>query len=183
MYLPPLDPSSSIPSSSSEPPKPRMMIQRCENGLKLRKLNDYVEEGKALQIESNIVHAQENKLVLSQPPRAGLVPHTTNPISEGTQKVSAKEQLYKLCGVRHWKAPVYECDGPCDMKLFTVKATVEIKVDSGITVLECFGEPHNKKKIASEQAAEAALWFLKNVGLTLQTEEASGRRRKTKPLQ
>lgn len=50
---------------------------------------------------------------------------------------------------------------------FKVEVSVEIKEVSGITVLECLGDPHNKKKIAAEQAAEVALWFLKNVGHTL----------------
>lgn len=59
---------------------------------------------------------------------------------------------------------------------FKVEVNVEIKEVSGITVLECFGDPHNKKKIAAEQAAEVALWFLKNVGHTVQTDNASGRK-------
>lgn len=63
----------------------------------------------------------------------------------------------------------------CFFFRFTVRATVEIKEGSRITVLECFGDPQHKKKIAAEQAAEAALWYLKNVGHTLQTDKASGR--------
>jgi len=65
---------------------------------------------------------------------------------------------------------------------FTGKVTVEMKEDSRITVLECFGNPQYKKKIAAEQAAEAALWYLKNVGYTLQTEKASGRKGRSKPI-
>ncbi|CAH2037458.1 unnamed protein product [Thlaspi arvense] len=191
MYLPPLDPSS-IPTSSSARPIPRMMLQRCENGSKMRKLNDDVveEDNNTLQIQPNITHANEKNLVLAEPePEPGLVPYTQDPTTQvtvfWTQKVSAKEQLYTLCGVRHWKAPAYDCsdqDGPCNVRLFMVKVTVEMKEDSRITVLECFGDPQNKKKIAAEQAAEAALWYLKNAGYTLQTGKASGRRRRTKPV-
>ncbi|CAL9215164.1 unnamed protein product [Arabidopsis halleri] len=174
MYLPPLE-SSPNPTSSSSVTQKRMMLQRCESGFKLRKLNDAVEE------DNVITH--ENTLVSE--PEAGLGPQTTEPTTEEeTQRLSAKSQLYKLCSVRHWKAPVYECiaEGPCHMILFTVKATVEMKEDSRITVLECFGNPQHKKKIAAEQAAEAALWYLKNVGLTLQTEKASGHKGQIKPI-
>ncbi|KAJ0257107.1 hypothetical protein HA466_0080340 [Hirschfeldia incana] len=171
------DPSSPAPNATSmQAPKPRMLIQKCENGYKMRKLNDDAEENNdSLQMESNITHAEAvNKLpvVLSEPEAADLVvPHATKPeTTEGTQKVCAREQLYKLCGVRHWKPPLYKFfngDGPDNTKLFKVEVNVEIKEVSGITVLECCGEPHNKKKIAAEQAAQVALWFLKNVGYTL----------------
>ncbi|CAN7098587.1 unnamed protein product [Brassica rapa subsp. narinosa] len=171
MYLPPEDPSSPVPNASSMTPKPRMMIQRCENGFKMRKLNDDVEEDNdSSKMESNITHVEaENKLpVVSEPEAAAaLVPHATKSetTEEEAQKVCAREQLYKLCGVRHWKAPLYTFfnqDGPDNTKLFKVEVSVEIKEASGITVLECLGDPHNKKKIAAEQAAEVALWFLKN---------------------
>ncbi|KAG2273397.1 hypothetical protein Bca52824_067952 [Brassica carinata] len=163
-----------------------------ENGFKMRKLNDDVEEenNESLQMESNITHAEEaaNKLpVVSEPEAAAaFVPHATKPetTEEDAQKVCAREQLYKLCGVRHWKAPMYffNEDGPDHKKLqggiwflqFKVKVNVEIKEVSGITFLECFGDPCGKKKIGAEQAAEAALWFLKNVGHTLQTDKVSG---------
>ncbi|CAN6885690.1 unnamed protein product [Brassica oleracea] len=174
MYLPPEEPSSPVPNASSisMTPKPRMVIQRCENGFKMRKLNDDVEEDNdSSKMESNIRHVEaENKLpVVSEPEAAAaLVPHATKPetTEEEAQKVCAREQLYKLCGVRHWKAPLYTFfnqDGPDNTKLFKVEVSVEIKEVSGITVLECLGDPHNKKKIAAEQAAEVALWFLKNM--------------------
>ncbi|XP_020870836.1 ribonuclease 3-like protein 1 isoform X2 [Arabidopsis lyrata subsp. lyrata] len=180
MYLPPLESSPNPTSSSSVRCEKRMMLQRCESGFKLRKLNDAVEEDIVTQMESNITH--ENTLVSE--PEATLGPQTTEPTTEETQRSSAKSQLYKFCSVRHWKAPVYECiaEGPCHMILFTVKATVEMKEDSRITVLECFGDPQHKKKIAAEQAAEAALWYLKNVGHTLQTEKASGHKGQIKPI-
>ncbi|XP_018490172.1 ribonuclease 3-like protein 1 isoform X2 [Raphanus sativus] len=184
MYLPCEDSSSPVPNASSmQAPKPRMMIQKCENGFKMRKLNDDIKENNdSLQMESNITHAEAaNKLPLvSEPEAAALVPHETKPdTTEDTQKVCAREQLYKLCSLRHWKTPLYKFfnqDGPDNKKLFKVEVNVEIKEVSGITVLECFGDPHNKKKIAAEQAAEVALWFLKNVGHTVQTDNASGRK-------
>ncbi|KAF8049549.1 hypothetical protein N665_2183s0011 [Sinapis alba] len=170
MYLPAEDPSSAAPNASSMTPKPRMMIQKCENGFKMRKLNDDVEGGDndSLQMESNITHAEENKLlVVSVPEAAAFVPHATKPeTTEEAQKWSARERLYKICGVRHWKAPLYKFFNQDGTKLFRAEVNVEIKEVSGITVLECFGDPHKKKKIAAEQAAEAALWFLKNVGHT-----------------
>uniref|UniRef100_A0A1J3FPL7 Ribonuclease 3-like protein 1 n=1 Tax=Noccaea caerulescens TaxID=107243 RepID=A0A1J3FPL7_NOCCA len=161
MFLPPPDPSS-IPSSSSvpQPPRKRLIVQRCENGSKLRKLNDVVEEEEenATQMESNITRAQD--------PQAGLMPHTSE---EETRRVSAKGELYKLCSMRHWELPAYEWyeEGPCHRRVYVVKATIEVKEDSGTSVLECFGNPQHKKKIAAEEAAEAALWYLKNVGHTL----------------
>ncbi|KAL0723596.1 hypothetical protein Bca4012_038195 [Brassica carinata] len=181
MHLPSEDPSSPVPNASSmQTPKPRMMIQKCENGLKMRKLNDDVEgDNDSLQMESNITHAESNKLpVFSEPETAAFVPHATKPetTEEEAQKVCDREQLYKICGVKHWKAPLYKFfngDGPDNKKLFRVEVNVEIKEVSGITVLECFGDPHSKKKMAAEQAAEAALWFLENVGHTLQTDKAS----------
>lgn len=36
--------------------------------------------------------------------------------------------------------------------------------DAPDMILECFGSPHAKKKIAAEHAAEAALWFLEKEG-------------------
>ncbi|XP_010497446.1 PREDICTED: ribonuclease 3-like protein 1 [Camelina sativa] len=182
MYLPTLGPSSDPTSSSSLAPK-RMMLQRCDSGFKLRKLNDDVVEDNVQQIESNITQVESNPVSESE---AGLVPHTAaEPTTqEETQKLSAKSQLYTLCSVKHWNAPIYEsiAEGPGHMKLFTVKATIEMKEDSGITFLECFGDPHSKKKLAAEQAAEAALWYLKNVGHALQTEKPSRRQGRTKPI-
>ncbi|CAA7026057.1 unnamed protein product [Microthlaspi erraticum] len=174
MFLPPLDPSS-IPcsSSSSVPPRKRLIIlQSCEAGSKLRKLNDAVEEeDNAIQMESNITRAQD--------PQSGLMPHTAEPTpEEETRRVSAKGELNKLCSMRHWKAPVYECyeGGPFHKRVYLVKATIEVKEDSGTCALECFGNQQHKKKIAAEEAAEAALWYLKNVGYSLETDKASGRR-------
>ena len=60
-----------------------MVIQRCENGFKMRKLNDDVEEDNdSSKMESNIRHVEaENKLpVVSEPEAAAaLVPHATKP--------------------------------------------------------------------------------------------------------
>ncbi|XP_010459119.1 PREDICTED: ribonuclease 3-like protein 1 [Camelina sativa] len=180
MYIPTI--ASSDPTSSSSLAPKRMMLQRCDSGFKLRKLNDDLVEDNVQQIESNITQEESNPVSESE---AGLVPHTAELTThEESQKLSAKSQLYKLCSVRHWKAPIYEsiAEGPGHMQLFTVKATIEMKEDSRITVLECFGDPHSKKKLAAEQAAEAALWYLKNVGHTLQTEKPSRRQGRTKPV-
>ncbi|EOA38586.1 hypothetical protein CARUB_v10010411mg [Capsella rubella] len=181
MYLP----TSSNPISSSSLTPKRMMLQRCDCGFKLRRLNDTVEEGNAMEIQSNTTRHEENNLVSG--PEADLGTHTAEPTAteEETQRLSAKSQLYQLCSARHWKTPIYEsfAEGPCHRISFTVKATIEVKEkDSRITVLECFGDPHHKKKLAAEQAAEAALWYLKNMGHTLQTEKASRRQGRTKPI-
>lgn len=50
------------------------------------------------------------------------------------------------------------------MRRFTYKVTVEIKEERGIEDLECVGNPLPTKKTAKENAAEGALWYLKNTG-------------------
>ncbi|XP_059642872.1 ribonuclease 3-like protein 1 [Cornus florida] len=96
------------------------------------------------------------------------VEHNTNTITrQGTpERVSSKSLLYEICATNYWNPPVFECckeEGPDHMKLFTFKVTVEI-TEPSVTVLECFGAPQSKKKMAAEHAAEGALWCLKNLG-------------------
>lgn len=55
---------------------------------------------------------------------------------------------------------------------FTYKVVVEMRDSSGTNVLECFGDPKCKKKVAAEHAAEGALWYLEHI-----------RRNQTKPSQ
>ncbi|ONI16391.1 hypothetical protein PRUPE_3G095800 [Prunus persica] len=87
--------------------------------------------------------------------------------NEGScNKLPARSQLYEICVGKKWKLPLYECckeEGPPHMRKFTYKVIVEIE-ETEKTVLECFGAPHSKKKSAAEHAAEAALWYLKNIG-------------------
>ncbi|KAH0982851.1 hypothetical protein GBA52_010028 [Prunus armeniaca] len=81
-------------------------------------------------------------------------------------KLPARSQLYEICVAKKWKLPLYECckeEGPPHTRMFTYKVIVEIE-ETEKTVLECFGAPRSKKKSAAEHAAEAALWYLKNIG-------------------
>ncbi|KAL3631791.1 hypothetical protein CASFOL_024775 [Castilleja foliolosa] len=84
------------------------------------------------------------------------------------KKRSAKTNLHELCARQHWKGPVYQCcneEGPDHHKLFTYKVSVD--VEEKLTTLECYGNPRANKKAAAENAAEAALWCLKNMGYQL----------------
>jgi endoribonuclease Dicer len=51
---------------------------------------------------------------------------------------------------------------------FTFKVVVEIEEAQDV-ILVCSGEPRSKKKDAAENAAEGALWYLKNEGYLLET--------------
>ncbi|CAB80800.1 hypothetical protein [Arabidopsis thaliana] len=172
-----------------------MLLQRCESKFKIRKLNDTVEEDNVTQMEPNFT--LENTLVSE--PEADLRPHTTEPTTEGFVNVIGykgfKDESYGygirmlvLCTCVCFLEELLDSLKIKSLKLvnyvsfFWGKVTVEMKEDSRITVLECFGNPQYKKKIAAEQAAEAALWYLKNVGYTLQTEKASGRKGRSKPI-
>ncbi|KAJ4951048.1 hypothetical protein NE237_027880 [Protea cynaroides] len=79
---------------------------------------------------------------------------------------SAKSCLYEICAFNYWKPPTFECckeEGPSHLKLFTVKATVEIE-EASKTDVECFSTPQPSKRAAAEHAAEGVLWYLKNQG-------------------
>ncbi|GAB2300240.1 endoribonuclease Dicer, variant 2 [Dionaea muscipula] len=81
-----------------------------------------------------------------------------------SRKVTAKSMLVEICASNCWKPPLFECckeEGPSHLRLFTYKVVVLIEDAEQDTLLECFGEPHAKKKVASEHAADAALWLLK----------------------
>ncbi|XP_057537099.1 dicer-like protein 4 isoform X3 [Amaranthus tricolor] len=81
-------------------------------------------------------------------------------------KAKAKSRLNEICVTNCWRAPVYErCkeEGPSHLKLFTFKVVVIIENAEDI-ILECFGGPQLKKKVATEEAAEGALWFLEKAG-------------------
>uniref|UniRef100_A0A5B7C289 Putative dicer-like protein 4 isoform X2 n=1 Tax=Davidia involucrata TaxID=16924 RepID=A0A5B7C289_DAVIN len=84
----------------------------------------------------------------------------------GSHKGSAKSCLYEICAANCWKPPLFECYkeiGPSHLKEFTFKVVVVIEEASDM-ILECYGEPHAKKKDAAEHAAEGALWYLKHEG-------------------
>ena len=36
--------------------------------------------------------------------------------------------------------------------------------EAQVVMLECFGHPQSKKKVAAEEAAESALWYFKQEG-------------------
>ncbi|KAG8379747.1 hypothetical protein BUALT_Bualt07G0121500 [Buddleja alternifolia] len=96
---------------------------------------------------------------------------------DAANKSSARANLHELCARRNWKRPVFECcndEGPSHRKLlktyiyiyyiyrFTFKVVVRMKEES-MTMLECFGNPRTNKKAAAEDAAEGALWCLKQM--------------------
>ncbi|CAN1121469.1 Endoribonuclease Dicer homolog 4 [Linum perenne] len=103
--------------------------------------------------------------------------------STGEAKVvSAKQILYQVCSVKHWKPPVYEWgseDGPSNRIMFTCKVMVEIAVEEAesCTTLECFSNPMCKKKAAAEDAASGAVWYLKQLGC-FPTESSSKKSRR-----
>ncbi|XP_022956287.1 ribonuclease 3-like protein 1 isoform X2 [Cucurbita moschata] len=81
-------------------------------------------------------------------------------------KKSAKSLLYEICTANHWKPPLFECceeEGPSHAKKYTFKVIVEMKGDCGED-LECYGKPQTRKKVAAEDAAEGAVWYLKHLG-------------------
>ncbi|CAK9179473.1 unnamed protein product [Ilex paraguariensis] len=84
----------------------------------------------------------------------------------GSCKGSARSQLYEICAANCWKPPLFDCckeTGASHLKEFTFKVVVEIEEASNM-ILECYGEPRAKKKDAAEDAAEAALWYLRHEG-------------------
>ncbi|XP_058180782.1 dicer-like protein 4 [Rhododendron vialii] len=88
-----------------------------------------------------------------------------NNLLGGSSKKSVRSHLYEICAVNCWKPPYFECckeTGPCHLKEFTFKVSVDIEEASNEIV--AFGAPHAKKKDAAENAAEGAIWYLKNAG-------------------
>lgn len=83
-----------------------------------------------------------------------------------SEKRAAKSLLFEICTANHWQPPLFECceeEGPSHAKKYRFKVTVEMKGACG-TVLECYGNPQTRKKVAAEHAAEGAVWYLKHLG-------------------
>ncbi|XP_052198876.1 dicer-like protein 4 isoform X2 [Diospyros lotus] len=77
---------------------------------------------------------------------------------------SARSLLYEICAENCWK-PSFECcneTGPGHLKEFTFK--VSLNIEEASEEIEVFGGPRLRKKDAAEEAAEGALWYLKNSG-------------------
>jgi endoribonuclease Dicer len=95
--------------------------------------------------------------------------HKENKASGPNKATTAKSRLNELCSVNYWKPPVYEVwkeSGPCHLKEFIMKVTVRIEEGEN-TILEARGNPRQKKKDASDEAAEGALWYLEHQGYSL----------------
>ncbi|XP_010537900.1 PREDICTED: ribonuclease 3-like protein 1 [Tarenaya hassleriana] len=189
----PLDPSS-VPSSPSVKPETRMLpVYEAEQSwdakskMNVRKRNEAKENDDNSSLSTKEIDpnsaisrdiTQERKRVPE--PVEDLICNTRPRIeacSDEPKREWAKSQLHELCVKRHWKAPVYECcndKGPCHMRLYTCKVVIEVKESSSTTVLECFGSPCSKKKLAAEHAAEGALWYLKQMGHSFRTHKAFG---------
>ncbi|KAK4798282.1 hypothetical protein SAY86_030608 [Trapa natans] len=113
-----------------------------------------------------LIKQQTNGLVLNKPAM-------DLEATDGLAKKSAKSRLYEICAANCWKPPTFDCcneEGLSHTKMFTYKAVIEIEEASGL-VVECFGEPRSKKKGAAEHAAEGALWYLKQEGYLLKSEQ------------
>ncbi|XVF24692.1 hypothetical protein REPUB_Repub13aG0149200 [Reevesia pubescens] len=92
--------------------------------------------------------------------------HSNFAVVDAPKIASAKSKLHDICATNNWKLPLYECckeEGPSHMKLFTFKVVVEIQ-EASTTILECFSNPQANKKMAADQAAEGALWYLRHLG-------------------
>ncbi|CAL5199751.1 unnamed protein product [Lathyrus oleraceus] len=102
---------------------------------------------------------------------------------EGVKKGYGKSKLYEICAANHWKPPVFECckeEGPSHCRLFTFKVLIEIETDkasknkekteASTSIVEVYGAPHQKKKAAADDAAEGALWYLKQTGFVLKNK-------------
>ncbi|XP_015942962.3 uncharacterized protein LOC107468220 [Arachis duranensis] len=90
----------------------------------------------------------------------------------GMNKRPARSNLYEICAANHWRPPLFECykqDGPCHQIMFTFKVTIEIE-DASRNIIECYGAPRRKKKTAADDAAEGALWYLKNIGYEMKNQ-------------
>lgn len=107
----------------------------------------------------------------------------TTTSDEGMKKGCGRSKLYETCAVNHWKPPVFECykgEGPCHCIMFTFKVIVEMETGkasknietSEVTknIVEVYGAPHQKKKMAADNAAEGALWYLKHIGFVLKNK-------------
>ncbi|KAK9706277.1 hypothetical protein RND81_07G114300 [Saponaria officinalis] len=100
-------------------------------------------------------HTEDNKCIVDSDVQGG-----------GLRQSSAKARLNEICVAKCWKPPSYECcqeQGPSHLPLFTFKVVVEIE-EAQVVMLECVGRPQAKKKVAAEEAATAALWYMKNEG-------------------
>jgi hypothetical protein len=63
---------------------------------------------------------------------------------------------------------------------FTFKVIIEIKIgkaskkveisEKSKNIIEVYGAPHQKKKMAADDAAEGALWYLKHIGFGLKNK-------------
>ncbi|GMN49922.1 hypothetical protein TIFTF001_019101 [Ficus carica] len=99
--------------------------------------------------------------------RAVAVATASDDEGNGKRRGRAKSDLHEICAANKWKPPLFECcteEGPCHLKMFTFKVTVEIREASSSTVLECFSAPQPRKKSAIDHAAEGTLWFLRHLG-------------------
>ncbi|XP_063950515.1 dicer-like protein 4 isoform X1 [Daucus carota subsp. sativus] len=79
-----------------------------------------------------------------------------------SMKKSAKSHLFEICAANHWKPPKFICckeTGASHLKEFTYK--VIVKPDLGNCFIEAIGKPAGKKKEAAENAADGAVWLLK----------------------
>ncbi|XP_058780475.1 ribonuclease 3-like protein 1 isoform X2 [Vicia villosa] len=175
--------SSSQSSSMGNPKKSsiivcgaKMMKPNTNNQTKLVDFGEGIVQNPTLKSIGVAVQDSFNKerVVLGNP--------STTP-DEGVKKGNGKSKLYEICAANHWKPPVFECckeEGPCHCRMFTFKVTIEIvtskasknieRTEASKSIVEVYGAPHQKKKMAADDAAEGALWYLKHIGFVLKNK-------------
>ncbi|KAL8152481.1 hypothetical protein V2J09_010241 [Rumex salicifolius] len=108
--------------------------------------------------------SDEHKLKPSALKPVQKIPKLKKSVGASHQR-TAKSLLHEVCLGNCWLPPVFECcneQGPSHLRQFTYKVMLEI--DEANVEVECQGEPHLKKKVAAEHAAEGALWLLRKEG-------------------
>ncbi|XP_045804311.1 ribonuclease 3-like protein 1 [Trifolium pratense] len=149
-----------------------------------KKLVDSVETThQNLTLKNMVVAAVKDKSSISSNKESVTVENTTTTPEQGVKKGCGRSKLHEICAANHWKPPVFECckeEGPCHCIMFTFKVIIEIKIskvsknveisEKSKNIIEVYGAPHRKKKMAADDAAEGALWYLKHVGFGLKNK-------------
>ncbi|WJX70091.1 hypothetical protein P8452_54239 [Trifolium repens] len=131
-----------------------------------------------------VVSVKDKSSISSNKESITLENNTTRTTPEqGIKKGCGRSKLYEICATNHWKPPVFECckeEGPCHCIMFTFKVMIEIKIgkaskkveisEKSKNIIEVYGAPHKKKKMAADDAAEGALWYLKHIGFGLKNK-------------
>ncbi|XP_004486624.1 ribonuclease 3-like protein 1 isoform X2 [Cicer arietinum] len=156
-HLPPIDPNSSF---KGKPNNSKMAKPKSNQRMKLVDSVESIVQNPTLK---DIVVAVEDKSKKTE-----TLGNTPTPDEEDMKKGCGRSKLYEICAAKHLKPPVFECckeEGPSHLRMFTFKVTMDIeKGEASKNIIEVYGAPHQKKKMAADDAAEGALWYLKHIG-------------------